>query len=175
MPTPTQLRRQIRSLTNLAEADLATLWRRSLSESTLMAALPPLVEVYGSAAATVAAEWYDEIRDAEDARGRFRAIPATVEDPGEQSLVGWAFSEATDESALKVLIAGGIQRRIANFSRLTVMDSSMQDPAARGWRRTGSGECDFCRMLIGRGAVYTEASVDFQSHDHCNCAAVPAF
>jgi hypothetical protein len=30
-------------------------------------------------------------------------------------------------------------------------------------------------MLIARGAVYTEVTADFASHDHCNCSAVPAF
>jgi hypothetical protein len=30
-------------------------------------------------------------------------------------------------------------------------------------------------MLIGRGAVYTEASVDFEAHDHCHCGAEPAW
>jgi hypothetical protein len=30
-------------------------------------------------------------------------------------------------------------------------------------------------MLIGRGAVYSEATADFQSHDHCNCQAEPAW
>lgn len=175
MPTPTQLRSRIRGLTNLAEADLDSLLRRSVSESALRAALGPLVGAYGAAAATLAAEWYDELRDTQRARGRFQAIPASVDESGEQALIGWAFSEATDESALQALLAGGLQRRIANYSRLTVMDSAVRDPAARGWRRAGSGGCDFCRMLIGRGAVYTEATADFQSHDHCNCAAVPAF
>lgn len=175
MPTPTQLRSQIRSLTNLATVDLDVLWRRSLSESTLRDALPPLVNTYGAAAASVAADWYDELRDGRNARGRFRASPAEIADSGEQALVGWAFAEANDEAALKVLVAGGLQRRITNFSRLTVMESSLDDPAARGWTRVGSGECAFCQMLIGRGAVYTEASADFESHDHCGCAAVPAF
>jgi hypothetical protein len=30
-------------------------------------------------------------------------------------------------------------------------------------------------MLIGRGAVYSEATADFAAHDHCKCSAVPAF
>jgi hypothetical protein len=30
-------------------------------------------------------------------------------------------------------------------------------------------------MLLGRGAVYTEASADFEAHDHCNCGAAPAW
>ena len=175
MATPTQLRNQIRGLTNLAQVDLNILLRRSLTESSLSAALPPLVETYGAAAATVAAEWYDEFRASHRPSGRFRANPAAIPDSGEHALIGWAFSEATDENALKVLIAGGVQRRIVNFSRLTVMGSSIEDPGARGWERVGAGECDFCQLLIGRGAVYSEASADFESHDHCHCAAVPAF
>ena len=53
--------------------------------------------------------------------------------------------------------------------------SSTTDPKARGWQRVGVGECDFCSMLIGRGAVYSEATADFLSHDHCHCYAEPAF
>jgi hypothetical protein len=70
-----------------------------------------------------------------------------------------------------------MQRRIANFSRQTVMGSSVADPKARGWQRVGAGECKtgFCDMLIGRGAVYSEASADFAAHDHCKCSAAPAF
>jgi hypothetical protein len=30
-------------------------------------------------------------------------------------------------------------------------------------------------MLIGRGAVYSEAGVDFAAHDHCGCQAAPAW
>jgi hypothetical protein len=55
------------------------------------------------------------------------------------------------------------------------MGSSIADPKARGWMRVGSGRCDFCRMLIGRGAVYTESTVDFHAHDHCGCGATPAW
>lgn len=175
MATPTQLRSQIRGLTRLAQADLDGLLRRSVSESSLTASLGPLVATYGAAAATVAADWYDDFRNTEGAVGRFRAIPADIPDSGEKALVGWAFSEASDEAAFKVLIAGGVQRRIVNFSRLTVMGSSLEDPQARGWERVGVGECDFCQVLIGRGAVYSEATADFESHDHCHCAAVPAF
>ena len=53
--------------------------------------------------------------------------------------------------------------------------STLADPKADGWQRTGVGECKFCEMLIGRGAVYTEATGDFGAHDDCHCSAVPAF
>jgi hypothetical protein len=56
------------------------------------------------------------------------------------------------------------------------MSSAVADPGASGWQRTGSGtSCTFCRMLIGRGGVYSEATADFASHDHCNCSATPAW
>ena len=161
----------------MAARDLAALWRDADIPSELEAALrdllPSLIDTYGTAAATVAADWYDDTRDEIGARRAFRAIPAEIPEVGAQALVGWALTEATDLAAFQTLVTGGTQRRIANFSRLTVSASSIADPSARGWKRVGAGQCDFCRLLIGRGAVYTEATADFPSHDHCNCSPAP--
>jgi hypothetical protein len=163
----------------LAAADLANLWRQvetpEQTEAVLRDSLPLLIEGYGAAAGTLAADWYDETRDEVGARGHFRAIPADIRAVGAQELVGWALTEANDMLGFQGLIEGGTQRRIANFSRLTVSRSAVEDPAARGWQRVGTPRCDFCRMLIGRGAVYSEATADFEAHDHCNCAAAPAW
>jgi hypothetical protein len=179
LATPTRLRRDIRTLTNEAASDLQALWREVETalavEVALRDVLPGLVDAYGAAAATVAAEWYDDLRAEREVRGRFLAAPADIAQTGTQALVGWALTEARDLPAFKTLIEGGTQRRIANFARQTVTMSSIADPAARGWQRTGLGECDFCQMLIGRGAVYSEATADFEAHDHCSCGAEPAF
>lgn len=182
MPSPTQLRSDVATLANAASRELAAVWRGAETalaiEAALRDILPALIDEYGASAALIAADWYDDLRDERGVRGRFTAIPAEISNPGAQSLVGWALAEAKDPAnllAFRHLIEGGTQRRIANFSRLTVSGSSIADPQARGWMRTGTPRCDFCRMLIGRGAVYTEASADFESHDHCNCAAVPAW
>lgn len=44
------------------------------------------------------------------------------------------------------------------------------------YRRITSGTaCAFCRMLAGRGAVYSENTGRFQAHDHCACTAEPDF
>lgn len=173
------LRDGVQGLVRLSERDLSALWRQvrnaAEAETALRDILPGLIDAYGAAAATLAAGWYDDLRDKVGARGAFRAIPAEVRDTGAQALVGWAISEAQDMTSLQALVAGGMQRRIANFSRATVTGSSIEDPSARGWQRTGAGECEFCAMLIGRGAVYSEAAADFASHDHCRCSAVPAF
>lgn len=179
MSAATELRRDVATLTQSASTDLAALWRQvetaAQAETALRDVLPDLIETYGVAAATVAADWYDDLRDKVGARSRFFAIPAEIREVGAQALVGWALSEATDLAGLQGLIEGGTQRRIVNFSRLTVSRSSIEDPGARGWKRTGVGNCEFCRMLIGRGAVYTEATADFAAHDHCGCAAEPAW
>lgn len=175
-----ELYRGVSSLNVLAAADLAALWRSvtnaAEAETALRDVLPALIDTYGLAAGTLAADWYDDQRDKVGAKKRFRAIPADIKDSGTQALIGWATITATDMSSLQSLVEGGTQRRIANFSRLTVSDSSIQDPSARGWYRVGGGSsCEFCDMLIGRGAVYSEAGVDFASHDHCNCGAAPAW
>lgn len=137
--------------------------------------LPDLTETYGRAAATTAAEWYEEIRDTAGVAGRFAAIPSEAGSAGADALAGWATSEATSEASLSELVEGGLQRRIANAARSTVAGSSVADPMARGWQRQGVGECHFCEMLISRGAVYSKATADFASHDHCECEAVPVW
>lgn len=174
------LRRGISTLSGGLSTDLTVLWRHGDTPLAVSAALhdvlPALIDQYGLAAAALAANWYDDLRDRRGIGGTFTAAPADVPDVGAHALVGWAAATAADYPSFQTLIAGGAQRRVANFARLTVMDSSVTDPKARGWMRVGDGNtCEFCAMLLGRGAVYSEASADFAAHDHCGCVAVPAF
>lgn len=184
MAAPAALRTAISDLAVLAGNDLAALWRQvstpDEARDALRDVLPPLTQTYSLASATLSADWYDDVRDLVEAKGRFRAIPASVDDLGADALAGWGvtplYKAEPDWAAARTLVAGGLQRRIANASRYTVAGSAVQDPSARGWQRVGSGaSCDFCSLLLGRGAVYTEATATFESHDHCNCAAEPAW
>lgn len=183
MTTPAELKVAISDLAVLADGDLATLWRQvetpEQAREALQDVLPALVNTYSLASATIAADWYDEQRDMIEARGRFRAIPADLGDLGADILARWGvgplFGAEPDWSRARMLIKGGMQLRIANASRYTVANSAIEDPAADGWMRQGSGECAFCSMLIGRGAVYTERGADFAAHDHCRCSAIPAW
>lgn len=178
-----ELRRDIAELARLADNDLAALWRQvstaAQAQVALAEILPQLIETYGAAAATVAADWYDEAREKAGVGRRFVAEPAEVGDTGAAQLAGWGvgplYAENPDWNAARVLIGGGLQRRIANAARDTIRGNSVRDGSADGWQRSASGGCDFCQMLAGRGAVYTEASADFASHDWCGCVAVPAF
>lgn len=175
----TSLRSETRDLVRLADRDLAALWRLvaagASAEQALHDLLPAIVREYGSAGGALAAEWYDQQREKVGAKGRFIATPIAADDRGAHALAGWAVQEAKDDAALKALILGGVQRRIADHIRSTITNNSTADPAATGWQRVGFGECAFCAMLISRGAVYSEASADFASHDHCNCSATPAW
>lgn len=149
--------------------------REALNDS-----LPRLLGIYGSAASTLGADWYDEMRDLVGARGAFSAVVPPLPDAGRAfALAGAATSLPTGGlltmETVRSVAEGGTQRFVADVDRGVVQASSAADPRSAGWQRVGSGECGFCAMLIGRGAVYTESSVRFGSHDNCKCAAVPAF
>ena len=184
MPTIQQYRSDLDELVRLAQTDLTALWRQvrdaRVARELLADILPSLVEVYGSAAGTLAADWYDELREELDVSGRFRAIVAELPESGQtQALAGWAveelFSTEPDFAASLTKAQGGLQRLIADVGRGTVIGSSLNDPQATGWQRSASGGCGFCQMLASRGAVYSKATVGFGAHDNCRCTAVPAF
>lgn len=174
------LRTETAGLVRLANRDLAALWRMvaagASAEVALRDLLPAIIEEYGVAGGAMAADWYDALRDKAGARGHFSAFPVAASDRGAQSLIGWALDEASSDVALQALVAGGVQRRIADHVRQTLIGSALADPGADGWQRVGDGSsCPFCSMLIGRGAVYGEDTVDFGAHDNCGCSVTPAF
>lgn len=183
MPSPADLRSGISGLSALAARDLNRLWREVDSavraKEALADILPALVATYGLASSTLAADWYDDLRDELNVKGRFSAIVTDIEDLGTDELAGFGvgplFDANPDWASARTLVEGGVQRRIANAARETVRVSSIEDPRAKGWQRSASGGCAFCQMVASRGIVFSESSADFASHDHCRCLAVPAF
>lgn len=174
-----QFRREVRDLGIEASKDIAILWRsvkdaRDAKEA-LFDLLPELVAAYHGAAGAAAADFYDDVRAAAEVKGHFAPVILDPPDLGTNALVKWALDAAEDGSTFQSLIIGGVTKRVANGARDVVMGTSLADPGARGWMRIGTGECDFCAMLVTRGAVYTESSVEFAPHDHCHCGAAPAF
>ena len=142
--------------------------------------LPMVADEFGDAAAALAADWYVDARERADVPGRFTPVLAPL--PGIarfEALARWGVDpiiKRQDPDAAAALIEGGMRRIVSNVHRETVMQSSTADPAALGWRRLGRGDtCDFCRKLIGRGAVYTDLTVRFEAHDSCKCIAAPSW
>lgn len=205
LPAEAEQRQALAQLVALAQRDLAAFWvaAEALPVEELRVALaeilPGIGLTYGDAAAALGAEWFETAREASGAPGSFAPVLAEQPDQGRwASLANWATEpmlrpdqrpnamlswaarpslKPKDVRATTLTrLDGGLQRSIAAQHRETIMRSSIADPAAKGWRRVGVGDsCDFCSMLLSRGAVYTEASVRFRSHDHCNCAAAPAW
>lgn len=174
----TSLRAETADLVRLADRDLSRLWQLvangAAADEALHDLLPAIVREYGALGGTLAAEWYDEQREKADAKGRFYAIPIEPDDRGAHALVGAAVSQARDDSTLRTLILGGVQRRIADHVRLTVANNSVADQAAEGWTRVGFGECDWCQQYID-GEVRTVEGYDFDAHDWCQCDVVSVF
>lgn len=179
-PRGMDLHRDLRTLTALAQDDIRKAMARARTPQHARAILgdllPMLIEQYGGVAAAMAADWYDEVREQAAARGAFGAVVPAPTPDGTQALLGWAVDESTDLVTFQTLVLGGSVRRILNYGRNVVSASAIADPGADGWQRQGVGaNCPFCNFLIGRGAVYSEGTVRFASHDHCNCVAVAAF
>lgn len=183
-PEARRLRTDLAQLTGLAFSDLDVVWREvdsaDAAKQALNDILPRLVQVYGLAAASLTADWYDDLRDTQGVPGRFAAIVPEVPPVGAEALAGYAtgplFAREPDFESSLTLVQGGLQRRIANMSRSSSMLSSLQDPAARGWVRVGEGECKsgWCDQFLD-GVVHFVEGYDFKAHDHCRCGASPSF
>jgi len=137
----------------------------------------PVVDAFGDAAATLAADFYDLARAEAGALGAYAAEPAaspTIDRVA--SVTGWGLRTGADTSGQLALIRGGLVRAVTGTGRDTVRNAVARDRAAHGWQRiAGASACKFCRMLAGRGEVYHSSTARFASHDHCQCFASPAF
>lgn len=176
----TSLRSETDQLVRLANRDLSRLWQLvangAAADEALHDLLPAIVREYGAAGGALAAEWYDQQREKVDARGRFAAMPLDPDDRGSHALVGAALKQATDDTTLRTLILGGVQRRVADHVRLTVANNAVEDRAAQGWVRVGEGGCKsgWCDQYLD-GEIRTVAGYDFDAHDNCRCGVIPAF
>lgn len=175
-------RADLAELKTLADQDLAVVFQQFDTADDirdgLQDLLPRLMEVYGSASASLAADWYDDLRDEAATRGRFQAIVADLPDLGRvDSLARWAvdplYSAEPDAATAFSKVSGGFQRIIYNADRDTITLSSTQDRRA-GWVRVGNGGCDWCSQYLD-GEIHYVSGYDFDAHDHCQCIALPVF
>lgn len=87
---------------------------------------------------------------------------------------GRSLADATETAQANASRAG--MRHALNGGRDTIAATTEADPASVGYTRVTSGSpCDFCSMLAGRGAVYSDATAHFQAHDGCSCSAQPGY
>lgn len=184
MPSPAESRVALQLVTGAA-VTAATQFLGTLSgpgdvqRADLFDAVPALVGYYADGSSALAADFYDDERDAAAARGRFTAEPV-VADRTEKlyRAIAWAarpLVDPSDDGDVPGRLAEVVQLETARPYRDTILTNRQRDPQAAGWRRVASGGCNFCQMLAGRGAVYRESSVRFASHPSCHCTAQPVF
>lgn len=195
-------RRAQSSLTRLLVRDMRGL-RRLIIPSRLQESVPDwieavraLVDQYGSASASLAADYYEAERVAAAVTGRF-TVPLVKPPPDEQvdNSLRWATKDiwerdpedpATTDAQrepLDVRLAQAekkaeavAQKLVTDQGRGTVQEAVRRDSQATAWARTAAlGACAFCKMLVTRRAVYKQDTADFRAHDGCHCGVVPVF
>jgi hypothetical protein len=172
----------------LIERDLAAFFasldpaRPDVVRLELFEFIPVLVAQYGDIAATVAADWYDELRAAEGVPGRFRApLAGLVPDEIINSRLGYATRAAGplftgDFDTLTAFLALMTNEYSLQPGRDTVTQAAHRDNAA--WARIPEpGACFFCLMLASRGFVYSESAVSDSNkfHGKCRCTPMPVW
>lgn len=179
-----QLRDAGRGVVALAQRDLQAFWdtldltRPESARDELIEFVPQLVREYGDVAATVAAEWYEQVRF--DAVGAYNATTVNATNAaqvrsGVRYAAGQLFTD--DPAAMLSLLAGGVQRYVMASQRGTVARNVQRDPSKPRFARvpTGAKTCAWCTMLASRGFVYHSSTTAQQRdhyHDDCNCQAV---
>lgn len=137
----------------------------------------PLIDQYGMAAGSLAADWYDMNRELAKIGGPWPG--AYVQDPNIDTgpLIGGTMKDFTSVETVLSGFQAGMDQRVRQAAQGTIMDSTLRDPRAKGWGRSASaGCCSFCGMLASRGNVYrTQNTATFMPHLHCHCSAVPAW
>jgi hypothetical protein len=190
MPTPEQTRFATQLVSTAAQREVEVLVRamvrpdqgRHLAFSTI----PGVIEHYGSGAAALAVDAFDERRAQVGAAGRYAARPFIL---GSKSKLDRAIAWATEPLYVPDAFRDAVQREltsrlttvtangVADAGRNTTIGNIHADDQAVGWKRiTGGHGCPFCRMLASRGAVYRdETSARFGAHDNCDCSAQAVF
>lgn len=186
MATPAEVARFKKAnagIVRLLRRDLDAFWatldlrRPEAARDALLDFLPLLSDTYGDVAAAVAADWYDDLREAAQVAGSFRATPAALV-PADvvqaRARFGAQHLWSDDPSQTLTFLSSAMTKYALQPGWDTIAESSRRDPKASGWRRVARADgCKFCRMLEGRGGVYKESTAHFASHGDCNCAAVP--
>ena len=151
-------------------------------QAALFEYVPVLVAQYGDVAASVAADWFDELRAAEGVRGRFRAPLAPLV-PLEQVNARLGFATRPDGplwagqvDTLTAFLGMMANEYVLQPGRDTVMQAAHKDNAAYA-RIPEPGACKFCLMLSSRGFIYAKdtAGQSKKFHGKCRCNAMPVW
>lgn len=155
------------------------------AKSILLDMLPPIVEKYGDAAATAAAEMYEAVLLAE--RGKRKTVEvAETDTTGIVRSVKYAAGFIYGGSPLEAesILSKALDYYVKAPARETIEQNTYRDKklGARYARvPQGATTCEFCVMLASRGFVYkTKQTADTLEgkggyHTDCDCLPVVSF
>ncbi len=182
MPTAEEARQGLVLLTGRAVADAQSLVTSSAdaTRDALLAAVPEVVSYYSDGSSALAADHYDDLREAASPPRLYVAEPiVNLREEKIRTGVLWSvqplYQPEQDLELALSRIGEVVQYETARPFRETITGNAQRDPDARGWQRIAAGGCKFCKMLAGRGAVYRAGTARFASHPHCHCTAAPVF
>ena len=181
----------------LATAELSSLVRGVLEEfflsldlskpedarDALLEFVPILTDQYGAVAATLAAEFYDELRAASGAAGQFAAlaaasVPAGAVEANVRFLAGHLWTP--NPAAMLGPLLTSADRYVKQPGRNTIRMNAKREGVRFARVPTGEKTCAFCLMLASRDAVYfsKESAGDTGEgfgdgfHGDCDCLVV---
>ena len=181
MPTPEEARTALTLVTNAAVREIVALTNATASIDDLLEATPTVIAYFSDGTAALAADHYDDLREAVNPATRYRAEPVVnLRDEKIRRGVLWAtetlLTPEPDPTLVSTRLADVVQLETARPFRDTITANQTRDPASVGWRRHWSGDgCKFCRMLADGAAVYKRDTARFAAHPNCNCSASPVF
>ena len=131
-------------------------------------------------AAGRAAEFYDAVRKAQEAPGKYAAVAESLRDP--QATYGSVkafMASVVKQGATDMFVAACVRRldaEIRKAANMCVAHNVSKDPAKPRYARVPSGEtCGFCLMLSSFGFNYKTKEAASHSHPKCDCRVVPSF
>lgn len=184
-PEVTQQAARNSAIVALARRDLARLWPRvdwasDKAVTAVATVYRSIVSRYGSAGASIAAEYYDDLRARHELSTGYRAVPADpVPEARVANIVESAFRgrshvsvvELDDDAAattnhvtvsttselpvaerVQARLEGSLSKLVQQPARDTIAENVAADPAGPTWIRVPTGEttCEFCIMLASR-------------------------
>ena len=133
---------------------------------------PALIRAYGDAAATVSADWFEELT------GDVAFLGDDSSDDAVNARMRWAIGAGFGGDIDQALgtLESVADELVKQFGRDTIVNSSAQN--GRRFARVPVGEtCNWCRMMGSRGYVYrSTASAGGLSRwhgGHCDCQVIP--
>lgn len=142
---------------------------------------PNVVRQFGDASATVALEFYEDIRAEAEAEGDY--TPELADETSAQLLKDDVYvatkpkANGTTPENVSASMQGMAQRRVMQQADATIRRNVARDPAHPRWAFVPHiGACGFCIMLGSRGFAYwSEGTVLASRHHGCMCAPVADF